>query len=489
MTAESFLDGRVTLHCGDCLEVLAALPPASVDAVVTDPPYHLASIVKRFGGRNAAAALSNGPTGIYARASKGFMGKQWDGGDVAFRPETWAAVLRVLKPGGHLAAFNAPRNVHWMAVAIEEAGFELRDRLLEFVAVDAAAERFLATLTEAQQDAFLRCLEESGFGGELAWVFGSGFPKSHDVSKAIDKIKGAVRERKEAQRRASESSAISASGFGVDGWSPQVDEAVTDEARRWAGWGTALKPAYEPIVLARKPIEADSVAAQVLATGTGSINVGACLVGTEEMPATRSSGEMVSGNVAMAGGNTGRVPAGTRPGRWPANVLHDGSADAVAGFPAEAGGGDGSARLAHGIGGNGTALHGGGRGAMVGTFADSGSAARFFYAAKADAEDRLGSKHPTVKPVDLMQWLVRLVTPRGGLVLDPFAGTGTTAEAAVREGMRAVLIEREDEYQADIRRRMALVLAGPDERAREAIKARQAGKSADAGPLFMEATP
>lgn len=436
--SESFLNGKVTLHCGDNREVLRSFPDCSIDSIVTDPPYALVSIVKRFGKPGSAPAKGNE---AYQRASAGFMGKQWDTGEVAFDPEFWFECLRVLKPGGHLVAFSGTRTYHRMAVAIEDAGFEVRDM--------------------------------------LSWLYGSGFPKSHNVSKSVDKSLGV--ERPKVRIDASRVRNPKATGAGRNGmegasrpWIESAiergfheavsDEAVSDEAVEWQGWGTALKPACEPICFGRKPL-VGTVAQNVLDHGTGAINVDGCRIefnGTNDaaaaaaavgFAASRARGTIVQsqsiGKESRDGIN--RYNPFKLNGRWPANVLHDGSEDVVTAFPVEQ---------------------------------DIGSAARFFYTAKADSNDRIGSKHPTVKPVDLMQWLCRLVTPKGGTVLDPFAGTGTTAEAAFREGFNAVLIEREAEYQADIRRRMALVLAGPDERAREIIKARTGGKQADAGPLF-----
>jgi len=422
---ETFLDNRITLHSGNCLDVLATLEEESVDSVVTDPPYHLTSIVKRFGAENAAPAkpfksnLVRDPNTLqpprgrqsqsqYGRLSRGFMGKQWDGGEIAFEPETWTAVMRVLKPGGHLLAFGAPKNFGFMQYAIAQAGFEMRD--------------------------------------VLAWVFGSGFPKSHNIG---------------------------------------------------GGWGTALKPAYEPIIMARKPL-IGTVAANVEKHGTGALNIDACRVefaGTNDAAAAVGFAASRARGTATQSNSIGKESRdGTNTydpfalkGRWPANVIHDGSDEVVGAFPEPLASKPGSGGFQH------SGRHGGFgdigpnpsiRPPIRGHSDEGGSAARFFYTAKADADDRIGSKHPTVKPIDLIQWLVRLVTPKGGTVLDPFAGTGTTGEAAWREGMNAILIEREEEYQADIRRRMALCLAGPDERARESIKAKTKDKPIDAGPLF-----
>jgi DNA modification methylase len=445
---EEFLNGRVALHSGDCLAVLKTYPDCSVDSVCTDPPYHLTSIVKRFGAQNSAPAKV-GQTGAYARASAGFMGKQWDGGDVAFRTELWAEVLRVLKPGGHLAAFGGTRTYHRMACAIEDAGFEVRDM--------------------------------------IGWLYGSGFPKSHDVSKGIDRSKGAKRTvvgKEFIPNDMRNGGLLDVAHGDRPGYDRDMTVATTPEAQAWEGWGTALKPAQEPICLARKPLTG-TVAQNVLEHGTGALNINGCRV---DFASPADAGETKGKN---AHGNFGSGPMTNEVygkftkdrdnydpvGRWPANVIHDGSDEVVAAFPQTAPSTIGKPRGA-------AAGEGWGMTATGREYDDSGSAARFFYTAKADSDDRLGSKHPTVKPLDLMQWLVRLVTPPGGVVLDPFAGTGTTGEAAWREGFRAVLIEREIEYQDDIRRRMALCLSGPDERARESIKAKLKGQPLDHGPLF-----
>lgn len=393
MTSETFLNGRVTLHCSDSREVLKSRPDNSVDSCVCDPPYALTSITKRFANSPRSGATEN-TENPYGRTGRGFMGQRWDNGSTAFAVEFWTEVLRVLKPGGHVVAFSGTRTYHRMACAIEDAGFEVRD--------------------------------------QIGWTFGSGFPKSHNAGD---------------------------------------------------GWGTALKPAWEPIMLARKAL-VGTVAANVLEHGTGAINIDGCRVESERP--TGWGGKAAGGDTWNETNNGLGKDGEARPvdGRWPANIIHDGSEEVIAAFPETSSG----QLLPH---------HAKTGGSNIGTFeirdrtgdagtfgGDAGSAARFFYTAKADADDRLGSKHPTVKPVDLMQWLVRLVTPKGGLVLDPFAGTGTTGEAAFREGMRAVLIEREEEYQADIRRRMALCMSGPDERKRESIKARLGDVPFEPGSLF-----
>lgn len=446
---ESFLNGRAALCCGDSWHFLKDQPDNRYDSVVTDPPYALVSISKRLGSANAAPVIDKG-SGAYKRAGRGFMGKTWDVGDVAFNAEFWAEVLRVLKPGGHVVAFGGTRTYHRLVVAIEDAGFEIRD-----------------------------C---------LSWNYGSGFPKSHDVSKGIDKAAGAVRQtisKGEPVKRM-----IPGADQNKDGWEktngrefvPSVTAAATDEAREWEGWGTALKPAMELICLARKPLSEKTVAANVLKWGTGAINIDGCRVLGEFESGWSKSGSKESKNNSMSGKNYDREPKpDNAAGRWPANVLHDGSEEVVTAFPvvgdAHAPNNEGSIRSNQVFGADlkPREFHPG--------FSDSGSAARFFYTAKADAGDRLGSRHPTVKPVDLMQWLIRLVTPKNGLVLDPFAGTGTTAEAAFREGMRCTMVERETEYQADIRRRMGLVLGGSDERRWASLKAK-GDVEEHPGPLF-----
>jgi DNA modification methylase len=374
------------LH-GDCRDQMFALfeRMVQVDSIVTDPPYHLTSIVKRFGAATAAPAKDR--DGAYARQSRGFMGKQWDGGDIAFQASTWRLAFDLLKPGGHLLAFSGTRTYHRMACAIEDAGFEIRD--------------------------------------QIGWAYGSGFPKSHDVSKAIDKAAGAAREVvgvsqnwRDSKRDREKDNRMEVRGENAG----LVTAPATDAARQWQGWGTSLKPAWEPIVVARKPL-IGTVAENVLAHGTGALNIDGCRIGTEVVGWGGAKGG--SDDPSQSQGRNYRLGEGeARPiaGRWPANLIHDGSEEVLRCFPEI-----------------------------------EESAARFFYTPKADAGDRLGSKHPTVKPVDLMAYLCRLVTPPGGLVLDPFAGSGTTGMACLREGFRAILIEREAEYIADIKRRLAHV--------------------------------
>jgi site-specific DNA-methyltransferase (adenine-specific) len=334
---------------GDMLELLPSMAENSIHAVVCDPPYHLSSIVKRFGGDGAAPA-KHGTDGLYARSSRGFMGKTWDGGDVAFCSETWRKVFRVMKPGAYLVAFGGTRTFHRMAVAIEDAGFELRDTLM--------------------------------------WLYGTGFPKSHN------------------------------------------------QKGDWEGWGSALKPGWEPIILAQKT-RAGTIAANLLSYGCGALNIDAC-----------------------------RVPhEGTHGlGRWPANLLHDGSDEVEAAFAefGERPGQSGATSIANKLKTNvifGKIKH---DPIQHAPREDSGTASRFFYSTKATKADRANSKHPTVKPVLLMRWLVRLVVPPEGTVLDPFAGSGTTGAAAMEEGRSCILVERDQQYCSDILNRFNYNIAGEE---------------------------
>ena len=339
-----------------------------------------------------------------------FMGKDWDFGvpGEAF----WREALRVAKPGAHLLAFGGTRTYHRLACAIEDAGWEIRDCIM--------------------------------------WVYGSGFPKSMDVSKAIDKMRGAEREVvgkrppnviskkwREAEGRTDLPTSI------LDITAPS-----TPEAAAWNGWGTCLKPAVEPIVVARKPLDG-TVAANVLKYGTGAINIDGCRVGKEKMinpPASNNRSPSEKGVVDF------RMKASVAPteaiGRFPANLIHDGSDEVLALFP-DTGKSTGGRTIKRSGGGN----VGSGKKSEASWsnddpgFGDSGSAARFFYCAKASRSERgEGNVHPTVKPIALMRYLVRLVTRKGGRILDPFMGSGTTGIAAVQEGMRFVGIEKDEHY-------------------------------------------
>lgn len=402
MASETFLDGRVVLHCGDCLDVMDSFEENSFDSCLCDPPYHLQSIVKRFAklGRTDKTRTSSGP---HQRTANGFMNKVWDGGDIAFQVETWKKVFRVLKPGAYIVAFSSSRTFGRMSVAIEDAGF----------------------ITHPM----------------IGWIFGQGFPKAHRVTY---------------------------SGF----------SDLDRKTGGWEGWrygGQALKPALEPIYVGQKPFSEINGSANVQRWGTGALNIDGCRI---EGESTRRANNGVGEDNGWRFGTQGEYASGSDLGRWPANVMTDGSPQVFDAFPdADAGGSvpqrSGKSEAIYG------AFDGGG---SYESRNDTGSAARFFWSSKAIADDRLGSKHPTVKPVDLIEELAVLVTPPGGRILDLFAGTGTLGEAAWRRGFRADLIEREREYQADIHRRMALCLAGPEERSRESIKAKNL--PIDHGPLF-----
>jgi site-specific DNA-methyltransferase (adenine-specific) len=405
-----------TIHHGDCREVMATLDAASVDAIVSDPPYGLS-----------------------------FMGKGWDHGVPGV--EFWTEALRVAKPGAHLLAFGGTRTYHRLACAIEDAGWEIRDCVM--------------------------------------WVYGSGFPKSHDVSKAIDKAAGAERGEEHPHPtnqckggKWCQCQSLDASGRYFPTKHSAITAPATDAARQWSGWGTALKPAWEPIIVARKPL-VGTVAENVLTHGTGGINVDGCRVASSDQIAA------VAGKATLCGTRDGydrpwkhdpaalaarqeranaAIEKANTLGRWPANLIHDGSEEVVGLFPQRDGAVSNGSKGT--TGSNGIYNEGWGAVAQKPGRADSGSAARFFYCAKASKADRgSDNKHPTVKPTDLMRYLCRLVTPPGGVVLDPFTGSGSTGKAATLEGFRFIGIEREAEYV-------------------EIAKARIAAVDAGAGPLF-----
>lgn len=449
------------LH-GDCRDVLKTLADASVDSIVTDPPYHLTTGKK--GGCGQASLNLNSPQGR-SRIGTGFMGMAWDGGDIAQDPAVWAECLRVLRPGGHLLAFSGTRTQHRMVCAIEDAGFEIRD--------------------------------------QAGWMYGSGFPKNLDVSKAIDKAAGATREVL-AEGKAVKRMIPGADQNDTGSWIkdngrefvPTVTAAATPEAKQWQGWGTALKPAWEPICVARKPL-IGTVAANVLEHGTGALNIDGCRIGdsVETWPTSRSYSRQDTGAPSKATQSAGPAPLG----RWPANLLHDGSDEVVALFPQSAGqlvdSSSSSSRknqavygaMKRGNGRDGEASADSANDGSVGfkmkpgaRRGDDGSAARFFWCPKTSGTDRhdglqhpgqqfengatlraaenlerKGNHHPTVKPTELMRYLCRLVTPPGGTVLDPFAGSGSTLKAAELEGFNAIGIELDAEYVAIARRRIA----------------------------------
>jgi len=391
---------------GDCREVLRSLEPDSIDAIVTDPPYEL-----------------------------GFMGKSWDASGVAYNVDLWREALRVLKPGGHLLAFGGSRTYHRLACAVEDAGFEIRDM--------------------------------------IEWLYGSGFPKSLDVSKSMDKAAGADREvitegaRSATRPHVADQSQRKAYRLAD---SATITAPATDLAHQWQGWGTALKPAHEPIVVARKPL-VGTVAQNVERYGTGAINVDGCRIPT--------NGESLAGGTisshadgwdrpwkhseeavrAARERSADAVARAESLGRFPANLCLDEEAAAMLDEQS----GERPSGSAHVLRRGNTTGVGMGYGSSAAgnflnaTYGDSGGASRFFYTAKASGEERgPGNTHPTVKPLALMRWLVRLVTPPAGVVLDPFTGSGTTLVAALVEGFGYIGIEREEEYIAIARRRLEL---------------------------------
>jgi site-specific DNA-methyltransferase (adenine-specific) len=396
---EVIIEGS-TVYNGDCLEVMDTIDKCSVDSVVTDPPYHLTSIVKRYGKEGSAPPKDYNQSGVFKRTSTGFMGKEWDGGDIAFQANTWRKCYELLKPGGHLIAFSGSRTYHRMAVAIEDAGFEIRDQCI--------------------------------------WLYGSGFPKSHNVGD---------------------------------------------------GWGTALKPAHEPMVLARKPLSEKSVADNVMQHGTGAINIDACRIEGEvkhpdTMPDFRDQGEQSKAAIGVdklsfgqtsnakrkkvvrkartadgvwSDDNSGMKSEGSEfadadpRGRWPSNIMHDGSEQVQQIFPTTSSTEVSRQRTHKGIW---TAGELADTEQFMPAYGDHGNASRYFYCAKTSKDERkfgLGADikantHPTVKPVELMRYLVRLVTPKGGVVLDPFMGSGSTGMGAREEDFNFIGIEKEREY-------------------------------------------
>jgi DNA modification methylase len=428
--------GGARVFAGDCREALKHLPDNSVDSVVTDPPYEL-----------------------------GFMGKSWDNSGIAYDPAVWAECLRVLKPGGHILAFGGSRTWHRLAVAVEDAGFELRD--------------------------------------SIAWIYGSGFPKSLDLSKAIDKKLGAEREVVGTSRGVGVSvednqhGGINRGAVGIKqiAMDIPVTVAATSEAKEWEGWGTALKPAFEPVVVGRKPFgKGVTVAENVLAWGVGGLNIDGSRIGVNPNdPVNKAQyhnkpnaiygkyADKVDGNITSM-----KPPEG---GRWPANVIFD---EVTAGLLDEqtgvlkSGAVDQSKIVAE------NRIYGALPKNRSKVFeASEGGASRFFYVAKASKRDRnegleeLGEReatemtgrlegsagllrvredgsvgenpyagksaaaknfHPTVKPTQLMRYLIKLVTPAGGVVLDPFTGSGSTGKAALLDGFQFVGVELTEEY-------------------------------------------
>jgi site-specific DNA-methyltransferase (adenine-specific) len=426
MMIPTLIIGNANIYQGNNLDILPELQSNSVDSIVCDPPYEL-----------------------------GFMGKSWDSSGIAYSVELWTQCLRVLKPGGHLLAFGGTRTWHRLAVAIEDAGFEIRDN--------------------------------------IAWLYGSGFPKSHNVALGIDKKQGHAN-RGRAIPTASKYQASDIEEKNKLTSNPvEAYEAKSEEAAKWDGWGTALKPAHEPIVVARKPL-IGTVAQNVLQHGTGALNIDATRIGT-------GTGERRTVHYPDIRGNnygqdnqayTERATVEREiidQGRWPANIILDEHTaqllDEQSGVSKSTPVGTGSVKTKR------NSMAGGSMFSAASTHNDSGGASRFFYVAKASKRDRnegleniegqeISAKgnglartcntcgastldgcdcpdrtfsnpvrqnfHPTVKPTALMQYLIRLVTPDNGVVLDPFAGSGSTGKAAILEGKRFIGIELTAEY-------------------------------------------
>jgi site-specific DNA-methyltransferase (adenine-specific) len=399
------------IHVGNNLDVLPTILDNSIDSIVTDPPYEL-----------------------------GFMGKKWDSSGIAYSVELWQQCLRVLKPGGHLLSFGGTRTYHRVAVAIEDAGFELRD--------------------------------------SIAWLYGSGFPKSLDVSKAIDKAAGAEHLREFVSTNPANRPYNTTAGETSTGWQspPRPDKTApaTPEAQQWQGWGTALKPAFEPVIVARKPIEG-TVANNVLKWGTGGLNIDGSRIGTETISTHNAPKGSFAGGEPDRGSDTSSYKEHT--GRWPANIILDpytaellneqsGTTNA-----SKTKSSDNRQTFSNEVYSGGLGLH-----SPANSHNDTGGASRFFYVAKASKRDRneglegmpirrpddrtqtgMGTFaekgvqpaqnfHPTVKPTSLMEYLIKLVTPPNGTVLDPFTGSGSTGKAAILQGFDFIGIEMTEEY-------------------------------------------
>ena len=402
------MNNTFNIHIGDNQLILPTLPDNSVDSIVTDPPYEL-----------------------------GFMGKSWDSTGVAYDVTVWAECLRVLKPGGHLLAFGGSRTYHRLAVAIEDAGFQIRDQIM--------------------------------------WVYGSGFPKSLNISKAIDKAAGAERTEVIGIRSRNVKPFDDSNGWNANNTTGEHEYTApaTAEAEVWDGWGTALKPAHEPIVLARKPL-VGTVANNVLTYGVGGINIDGCRVGGQG-GTKRATNPLHLGRENMTDFTKGNFGVDQLDaGRFPANFIHDGSDEVLELFPDTKGGTWNTTKGARHFNNDGEPTGY----ATSKQDSSTGSAARFFYCAKANKKDRnegldrfadkevhrygagIGegltpnapandkNHHPTVKPTDLMRYLCRLITPPNGTVLDPFTGSGSTGKAALLEGFNFIGIEQSEEYAA-----------------------------------------
>jgi DNA modification methylase len=492
---------------GDCLAVMGSMDEASVDAIVTDPPYLLEFMGKEFD-----------------RQHKGM-----DGANAGEKMQAWhlswaREAYRVLRPGGHLLAFGGTRTGHRLAAAIEDAGFEIRDQIINYHDSTRNERAFLDSLSEEQQRALVAVVDDRSPLGQVFWNFGQGFPKSRDVSKAIDEEAGVERERlstydsrsRDGCARQTAPSKSAGYGFAQKG-GIAVTAPSTDAAREWAGWGTALKPAHEPLVLARKPLGASTVAANVLAHGTGALNIDGCRVPAEsgdkgEWPVTSRTERRGS----MAG-PLSAVQTDHSSGRWPANVIHDGSDEVEAAFAAF-----GERKVGklspHHKRGEQVNCYGKSNGAPPSRDfgGDTGTASRFFYCAKAGRSERWKhvvcrcsaqvippthvvyklkhcpvcgdefkvTAHPTQKPESLMRYLCRLIMPPGGTVLDMFAGSGSTGCAALAEGFGFVGIEADEIYAAIAEARIAAARVGPKDRPKARAKTKAEVQPSPTPDLF-----
>jgi site-specific DNA-methyltransferase (adenine-specific) len=459
----------------DNLKGLRQLDDNSIDSIVTDPPYHLTQ--EKYKKIKPGAEHLDTPYGRARVGARGFMGKEWDGGDIAFSIELWQECLRVLKPGGHLLAFGGTRTYHRMACAIEDAGFEIRDQIM--------------------------------------WVYGSGFPKSVNISKEIDRKKGVkgkvvgvdpVRAAKLVNQMGDYTTDV---GWSAGNRTADIIEPSSDEAKEWDGWGTALKPAHEPIVVARKPLSEKTLAENVLKWGTGAINIEG-----SRIPASDTSIIINYGSIGYHGGASPKViETGSNKGRWPANFILECTCDEVeveghsdpdcpcyildkqSGISKSTGG-----KNSGGLGKN---VYGKFSGTVIGESAgglgDTGGASRFFYCSKASRKEkergledlpeklmgmsngalihgeesdkaqslgynrtnRVKNSHPTVKPLDLIKHLVKLVTPPQGLSLDIFNGSGTHSLACKELGFDFIGFELSDEYCEIASKRLSSIREEP----------------------------
>jgi DNA modification methylase len=442
---------------GNSLDLLPTLADNSIDAIVTDPPYGLGNpdpdyIIK-------AIQLWASGDRAHIPEGKGFMGKSWD--SFVPPPAIWDECLRVLKPGGHLLAFAGTRTYDLMGISIRMAGFEIRD--------------------------------------SIGWVYGSGFPKSLDVSKAIDKAAGAEREVIDTYQRSGRSGGILGKETEI---TKDITAPSTPEAQQWQGWGTALKPALEPIVVARKPL-IGTVAENVLTHGTGGLNIDASRIGRQEGDNSSAGNRTATFGTqdTQSGGDGSGGWEQNSGGRWPANLILDEYTaellDEQSGISKSQGGRIGkkeTSNIDFGLSGNYSKGDPG--------FGDSGGASRFFYVAKASKRDRnegledmplrksdqrsdkaagiwaemeapKQNFHPTVKPTELMRYLVKLITPPGGTVLDPFTGSGSTGKAAILEGFDFIGIELTEDYWPIIEGRLKHAKAKVAERIKETFDQEQ----------------